>query len=174
MYLIDSDAFICIRRLSILQELIRCRIPIQMMEYAACHELSMLAAEINVLVASNQLTILAVIARTPAAQTWKQLKKDGVDKGEAEAIAWLLDQPVDARPIFISLDAGARKAAHDHHLRVDDVLGLGLRLAHTGVVPTETLEAKFAIWDDKKGDAGRPSNFQGFSHHLRLFRPGSE
>jgi len=100
--------------------------------------------------------------RTPADRLYRQLKDTGVDKGEAEAIAWAASLPEPDRPLFISADRGARVAAAKQQVRAGDVLDLVVLLVENCVLLKETARAKLAPWADREQQLGRPRDLLPF------------
>ncbi len=163
--LIDTDAFLAIRSLSVLREMQSAqalRGVIVMCQYAALHELCSTGAEVTALEVSGHLTVKKVDRRTPADRLYRQLKATGVDKGEAEAIAWAASMPEPDRPLFISADGGARAAATKQSIRAGDVLDLVVLLVENSVLLKETARAKLAPWADPEQQQGRPRDMLPF------------
>lgn len=155
--IIDSDAFLCVRRLSLLDTI--CRAEGQrfvVMEYAARHELSSVSAQIDDLAARGILTLARVLARTEAFTVFRALLRSGVDKGEAEAIAWAMH--ADPSAIFVSNDAAARRHAIANRVQADDVLGLAVSLVRAGAAEDEVL-GKLRIWEDPGQQLCKPRGF---------------
>jgi hypothetical protein len=85
-----------------------------MTEYVARHELNSIAAEIERLESQGAVEIKAIPRRDA---TFRGLIKQGVHKGEAEAIAWILSVRKDLRPLFVSRDERAVRTALSHTRR---------------------------------------------------------
>lgn len=157
-YLVDADAFLCLRHLSMLEAL--ATIPfrdLHLTEYIARHELSTIDREVKALEASGILTVHRVVARTPAHKLFKKLKKSGAHKGEAEAMAWAALEA--QRPLFVTLDRGATRFANAEQVPVTDVFGLSIVLVKQGILRRETVEEKLSVWEDKKQGFCRPRDF---------------
>ncbi len=163
--LIDTDALLSVRSLSVLREMHAAPAPsgvLVMGQYAARHELCDIASEINALEVSGHLSVQAVERRTPADRLYRQLKDAGVDKGEAEAIAWAALMPEPDRPTFISVDVRARAAAIKHGVRAGDVLDLVVLFVQRAVLSRDTARAKLAPWADREQQLGRPRDLLPF------------
>ena len=112
-YLIDSDAWLALRKLSVLELMICADAlpgPLLLCEYAARHELSSISSELSTLEQKTHLRVHSVSERTKKQQI-RDLIKKGTDKGEAEAIVWSLAQERGSRPCFVSVDREARRMA---------------------------------------------------------------
>lgn len=163
--LIDTDAFLALRSLSVLREMQAAQVltgVIVMCQYAALHELCDISAEIAAFKLSGHLSVKEVERRTPADRLYRQLKDTGVDKGEAEAIAWAASLPEADRPLFISVDRRARVAAVKQDVRAGDVMDRVVLLVEDGVLLKETARAKLAPWADREQQRGRPSDLLPF------------
>src|SRR4051812_32626669 len=105
--LLDTDAFLAVRSLSVLREM-QASPALQgalvMCQFAARHELCSIEAEVRALETAGCLSVRAVERRTLADALYRRLKEGGVDKGEAEAIAWAVSLPMPDSLIFISVD----------------------------------------------------------------------
>ena len=159
------DAFLCLRSLGLLSA--ACDEPrddatFVMTEYVARHELSQVSREIEALAARRSLRVEPVMVRSPAGRRWRKLRQEGVHKGEAEAIAWALEQPARDRPIFVSRDAHALKAAREHALDAIDVMGFVVEAVVLGILPRQTAEAALEPWEDKRHQLCRPRDFTTF------------
>jgi len=87
-YLIDSDAWLALRKLSVLELMTDAETlprPILMCEYAARHELSSIAGELLDLERQTRLKVCGVHERAQKIQI-RSLIKEGTDKGEAGRI----------------------------------------------------------------------------------------
>jgi predicted nucleic acid-binding protein len=157
--LFDADAFLCIRKLSLLHTLAGASGLWLMTEYIANHELGMLASEIQALCQSQRLHIRRLPGRDPH---FRELKQKGHDKGEAEAIAWAMQLPRRERPLFISLDKGARDGARENGVPTGDIMDLMVEAVASGEISFEDAREKASIWDDKKQVLGRPSDYATF------------
>lgn len=155
--ILDSDAFLCVRKLSILETI--CRTGGRryvLMEYAARHELNSVSSQIDDLVARSGFTLARVVVRTEAYTAFRDLQRGGVDKGEAEAIAWAMHH--DPTAIFVSNDVAARRLAHARKLRAEDVLGLAVLLVQDGAAEDEVLN-KLRVWEDPGQQLCKPRGF---------------
>jgi hypothetical protein len=157
--LIDSDAFLCVRGLSLLTMLVGRSTPFSMADYARRHELSSIDLELSALEARHVLTVRVVLARTPEHATFRRLTKTGTHKGEAEAIAWAISNAPDA--VFVSHDAGARRTAAAERIFAVDVLGLAVLLVANHGFPEVEVREKLAPWEDNRHSFGCPNDWKG-------------
>lgn len=166
--LLDADAFLCLRKLSVL-DLLRGSEEVDLIatEFIARHELSPLQADVKALEKEGRLRVEAVTVRTPAHQTFRQLRKEGVDKGEAEAIAWAMCLAPDRRPLFVSNDAAARRCAERNGVPVVDVMGLAVEIVEGGVLSLAEVRERLAPWEDSRQSFGRPGDFSTFDETYR-------
>jgi predicted nucleic acid-binding protein len=169
--LLDADAFICLRKWSLLE--VFQRVPglsFVMTEYVARHELSSLQQSLSTLEESGKLRIEAVAIRTPAFKRYKALLVAGADRGEAESIAWACTVAQEERPVFVSLDALARRHARGAGLPVQDVMGLAVVVVEAGLVALEAVQPRLEVWEDSKQAFGRPRDFTTFEEtwHRRV------
>lgn len=145
--------------------------PLLMVGYPANVELNLLQNEISVLQAAGSLMVHDVVVKSPAGQRMKELKKQGVDKGEAEAIAWLVETfDRTTRPAFVSVDVRARKHATANQVLALDMMGAIVDWVEEGLLLMETARIVEAVWDDQAQQRGRPSDYdtfdRTFSHRL--------
>ncbi|MEP7124687.1 MAG: hypothetical protein ABJE95_27410 [Byssovorax sp.] len=145
-----------------------------MCEFAARHELNDIDADIKALESNGYLTVKSVERRTPADSLYRKLKETGVDKGEAEAIAWAATLPDSDRPIFISADRAARVAAAKQSVREGDVLDLVVLLVESGALSKETARTKLAPWADREQQLGRPRDLLPFEFEAAFARRRSK
>lgn len=175
-YLIDSDAFHAMRKLGLLSELCRglgADRPLIMVGQAAYVELNPLQAEIASLKAQGFLIVHEVIARSGAGQRAKELRRSGVDKGEAEAIAWATQNTRrNERPLFVTLDSAARKHAEANRLIALDLMDAIVDWIEEGILDRGTVARLTVVWDDRTQEIGRPRNYDGFesTYSRRLLR----
>lgn len=134
-----------------------------MTEYIASHGLSAVASEIESLCKIGRLSIRSLSARDPG---FRDLKKQH-DKGEAEAIAWAMQLPRGQRPIFISLDNKARDGAEKNGIPSGDILDLMIEAVESGEISFEVAREKASIWDDKRQQQGRPSDYTTFDETFK-------
>lgn len=157
--LIDSDAFLCVRGLSLLTMLVETSTPFSMGDYARRHELSSLDVELTRLEAGRLLTVHAVVARTPEHAHFRRLTQAGTHKGEAEAIAWAVANAPTA--VFVSHDAGARRVAAAERISAIDVLDLAIFLVEHNGFPEHDVREKLAPWEDNRHGFGCPKDWKG-------------
>lgn len=181
-YLIDSDAFLAMRALGLLSELCLRLSPDQpflMVGHAAYIELNPLQKEISSLKSRGLLVVHEVVVKSAAGQRLKELKRAGVDKGEAEAIAWAVETyERHERPIFVSADVRARKHVAANQLVAVDMMGAIVDWVEEGLLDRATAIKLTVVWDDRAQERGRPSDYDTFdrtyAHRLvaRNARPG--
>lgn len=167
-YLIDSDAFHAMRSLRLLVELCA-RLPLDrpllMVGYAAYVELNPLQREIQALRSNGHLAIREVVKKSSAGERMRSLIRRGVDKGEAEAIAWAVETfERDKRPIFVSVDFNARRFATSNQLVAVDLMGAIVEWVEDGLLDRAKAMELTVIWDDRSKEQGRPSDYQTFEH----------
>ena len=93
----------------------------------------------------------------------KGLIRQGVDKGEAEAIAWAVETfERDERPIFVSVDSNARRNATHNQLVAIDLMGALVEWIEEGLIDRARAVELTAIWDDRGKECGRPSDYDTF------------
>ncbi len=168
-YLIDSDAWLALRKLSVLGLMItagKLADPLLMCEYAARHELSSLCDELSNLEKQSLLRVCSVQGRMERSQI-RSLIKEGAHKGEAEAVVWALDQDRDCRPFFISVDRRARQTARQKGLFAGDIFDLIVDLLEESVIVVTEVQPKLLVWEDRKQQIGRPSDYTIFGEALR-------
>ncbi len=164
-FLLDADAFIALRSLSLLKTMCGSASlprPLGMTQYVARHELSTLAFEIGALEQSGILKVHPVLARSEQGQNWKRLLREGVDKGEAESIAWAMGQDRSGRPLFVSVEPRARQAAEREGVPNGDLMDLVVDLVERGIVDRESARGATGIWEDRRQQLGRPRDFTTF------------
>lgn len=166
--LIDSDAFNAMRSLGLLAELCA-RLPpdqpLLMVGYPAYVELNPLQREIAALKVSGKLVVHDVIKKSPAGERMKKLIRQGVDKGEAEGIAWAVETfERDERPIFVSVDVRARKHAMGNQIVAVDMMGAIVEWVEDGLLDRAKAKALTVVWDDRAQECGRPSDYVTFDH----------
>lgn len=167
-YLIDSDAWLALRKLSILELMICADAlprPLLLCEYAARHELSSISGELSTLELQAHLCVCGVHEKAKKQQI-RSLIKEGTDKGEAEAVVWSLGQERGYRPCFVSVDRGARRIARAKGLTAGDILDLIVDLLHECVLNIAEVELKLLVWGDRRQQLGRPSDFTNFRETL--------
>ena len=144
-YLIDSDAWLALRKLSVLDLMITATTlprPLLMCEYAARHELSSIFGELSNLERQTYLSICSVHAKEKKLQI-RSLIREGTDKGEAEAVVWSLAQDNDCRPCFVSVDRGARRIAREKGLVAGDVFDLIVDLLGRRILDIAEVQVRY-------------------------------
>lgn len=161
--LLDADAFLCMRGLGILGDVVQATaLVVHLTEYVARHELSPVASLVLDLEGSGRVIIGSVVARTPAFEMWRRLRREGADKGEAEAIAWGASREGVPRPWFVTLDGEARRHSARCGLRAMDVRDFLVRTVALGAVAVEVVRQAVAVWDDRGQQQGRPADWSSF------------
>lgn len=159
-YLLDADAFICLRALKILDWLrlaAASQGTVVITEYVALHELSTLSADIDELKACGALRIEQVLRRQ---EHFRRLIQSGADKGEAEAVAWAITQ--NPGPVFISIDRAARRLARENKVRSGDIMDLLVDMIDLGIVAMNDVRERMYPWNDRRQQMGRPVDFTTF------------
>jgi predicted nucleic acid-binding protein len=171
-YLIDSDAWLALRKLSVLELMLGATTlprPLLICEYAARHELSSISDELSALERQTHLCVCNVREKTKK-QHIRSLIKEGTDKGEAEAVVWSLAQDKDCRPRFVSVDREARRTARENGLTAGDVFDLVVDLLEEDVLNSAEVQQKLFAWEDRRQQLGRPSDFTDFPLTLQKRR----
>ena len=167
--LLDADAFIALRNLSLLTVLRTCvEVRMEMTEYIARHELAPLSGVLKALEDEHRLVIHAVSRGTEAFRLYRRLQLDGAHKGEAEAIAWAVNQ--EATPIFVSLDRRARKHAGLHRLLAVDIMDLAIHLVEQHIASFEEIRSRLLVWEEHKNASGCPADFTSLDETWRKRR----
>jgi len=162
--LLDADAFRCLHGLRLLDATLEALRPDRatfMTEYIARHELNLLDTEVTRLETSGAITVVPVMRNSEAGRRYREFQRRA-DKGEAEAIAWALDQPRASRALFVSRDDGARRLAMEERVPHTDVMGLLVEAALTGRLERSMLREALAIWDDRGQQLCRPADYEDF------------
>ena len=142
-----------------------------MVGHAAYVELNPLQKEIADLKTRGSIVVHEVVVKSAAGQRMKKLKKMGVDKGEAEAIAWAIEtHERHKRPIFVSADARARRHAMANQLVAVDMMGAIVEWVEEALLDRATAIKLTVVWDDRTQERGRPRDYRTFngtySHRL--------
>jgi len=165
--LLDADAFICIRSLSLLNRLRATGASIRMTGRIARNELVALQAEIAQLEGEGFLKVEDLLPSTEAGKRWKELRHAGAGRGEAEAIAWAAGVPVMERPLFVTLDAGATRHAIAAKVPVGDVMDLIVEMVEDGALDVTAARETVSPWSEKSNQFGRPPDFTDFDESFR-------
>lgn len=159
--LLDADAFNCLRSLGLLTRLReKQEFRVLMTGYVRDHDLCSLQADLAELSSQQKLEVFSLRASDPE---FRRLRRDGVDRGEAEAIAWALSQPKSARPVFISNDRRARERALKERVPAGDLLDLLVEYVRRGLLAEPDVQAVADIWDDRHQERCRPRDWDGYS-----------
>jgi predicted nucleic acid-binding protein len=162
--LLDADAFLAVRKLSLLEAMIAAgtwNVRMRMAQYAARHELGSIDGELRALEAQGRLSVHGVERRSDADHLYRQLVRDGVDKGEAEAVGWAVHFGSDEL-VFVSVDHRARDVAGRHRILAADVMDLCVLLVDRAEVPADLLREKLSPWLDREQQLGRPRDLVPF------------
>jgi predicted nucleic acid-binding protein len=169
--LFDSDAFRCLHGLRLLDAVCAALAPhttIALTEYVARHELNLLAREVDRLEKAHTIRVQPLLEGTPAAQRYRAFQRVPErgerlpDKGEAEAVAWALDESHPTRPLFVTRDEGARRFAHRNEVPVTDVMGIVVEACLAGGLDRDAAAQALAVWDDRGQQLCRPADYAGF------------
>jgi len=166
--LLDADAFLCLRSNSLLDLLLAAKVPLVMTGYVARHELASLQASIQEMERRSSLKVEDVRAKTPEFIRYRQFLREGAHKGEAESVAWAVEKTTrDTRPVFVSLDGGARKLAASNGMVSLDVFDLMVLAVREGLCTAEEVRTRLAAWDDDPHGFCRPPDFTSFDETWR-------
>jgi len=91
--LFDADATLNLRSPGVLAALVPTNIRLIWTSYVFENELSALQRELELLRDSGRAHVEAVLVRSAAHDACKAMRRDGVDRGEAESIAWSRNTP---------------------------------------------------------------------------------
>lgn len=172
--LLDSDAFIFVRKLGLLVMLeeVAKRTSVVLTEYIARQELAPLQSEIELLCRRAVLTIAAVSKGTPEFVKYRELTDPAkkrqlrapypIDKGECEAVAWACTRVDAERPVFVTCDRGAHWLAQHERVSVTDVLGLGIGAVVVGAITRKVLQDALSVWDSPAQQIGKPPGYSDF------------
>jgi hypothetical protein len=162
--LLDADAFLALRKLSLLEAMTAAgagRMRMRMAEYTARHELSTIDQLLRALEAQGRLSVHGIVRRTDADRLYRALVRDGADKGEAEAVAWAV-QFGSEELVFVAVDHGARKVAGRHNILAADVMDLCVLLVEGAHVSADLVRSKLSPWLDREQQVGRPHDLAPF------------
>lgn len=168
-YLLDADATRCLRDLSLLRALSLLapdRVALWMTEYIARRELSLISRDIEELEKTGKLVVQSVVRGGEVFQRARELKRSGLDPGEAEAIAWALGRPAEERPLFVSNDRRAREEALRMRVPAGDLMDLLVEIIDAGLMGEPEASDKVSIWSDKSQSLCRPRDFSTFEDLL--------
>lgn len=133
--------------------------PIVLTEYVQKHELCNYAETID-----RYVRECTVVTERLSAQNhdFKRLRQQGVDKGEAEIIAWLLTLRKSDRLLLVLRDVRATAAARAEKLGCTDLLGLAIDMFKMGAITESEARTVLSVWDDKTQQLGRPRDWDEF------------
>jgi predicted nucleic acid-binding protein len=169
--LFDSDAFRCLHGLRLLDGVCAAlaqHTRIVLTEYVARHELNLLQREIDRLERSCTIEIVQLVKGTEAARRYREFQRATAkgerppDKGEAEAVAWALEDPPETRAIFVTRDEGATRFARLKGVPVVDVMGIVVEACIVGALDRAAAAQALAVWDDHGQQLCRPADYAGF------------
>ncbi len=167
---LDADATINLRSLGLLEVLVRSGVDLAVTSHAFENELSSLQAELVPHRDSGRIAVPAVVVRTPAHRAYKELlRQKGVDKGEAEAIAWCRDNPPALPRFFVSDDVGARTACKKDPVAISTADCAALLVA-TGHLTEAKCRELLGVWDDSSKQHGRPKKWRSFDEDFPELR----
>ena len=156
--LLDADACLCLRKISLLSALAEHPlIELISTRYVARRELNSIQAEIHDLEKQGLMVVEEIQARTPAWRKFVDFYKSGVDKGEAELIAWATIQPQADQPFFVSLDKKARWFALKQKVGAGDVMDLAVLLVKEKALEKSVLAAHLSLCATIRCQHGCPS-----------------
>jgi hypothetical protein len=170
---LDADAFLALRRLGLLEPVLQglaSHTKIVLTGFVAGHELSAVQSVVADLQSGGVLTVAQVLKGTQAYRTYrdfraKMARRDHdmrcVDIGEAESVAWGLQQS--PTPVFVSCDTGAREFARRQRLRTTDVLGIGMAAVRLEVLSRDELSDLLSMWDSPAQFVCRPAGYTTFN-----------
>ena len=165
--LLDADATLALRKLSLWKLLLASSAELHITGYVAQHELSSVwSSELEPLVLAGRIVRHDVKAKTPEYAKWRELQRAGADKGEAEAIAWASALAKTSRPTFVTADHGAAKHARREGVEAFDLGELAAELIVSEVVLPSEVRAKIAVWDDVSQEQGRPHGWTTLAQSL--------
>ena len=167
-FIFDSDAWICCRKLETSDNRITNHIllspagylPIVFAGHVFHNELSDLQKELALAHRSHKVFVAELKNNDPHL---RRLRKAGVHKGEAASIAWLLSQPGDSRPVFVTRDANAAKTASKERVAWTDVLGAIVDMVATQVISETLAKEALSLWDDPGQEVCRPRDWRGYA-----------
>ena len=109
--------------------------PLVMTEYVARHELHDVQPDVTALEGEKRLRVEPVSTRKsePQGQRFREYRAEGLDKGEAESLAWVMGLVGD-RPLFISNDRAARLGFAQRGAAAGDVMDLIVEAVSSGAV----------------------------------------
>jgi len=157
--LFDADATINLRSIGMLEVFLGSDVELIWTSYVFENELCDLQRELGPLRASGQIQVAALSVRTPAHQAFQDLKRQGVDKGEAEAIAWSRSTPTMSRRFFVSDDKRARKTANGDPPAISSAECVALMVLSDKLREDEAQEL-LGVWDDEGQRQGRPRGWK--------------
>lgn len=172
-YVLDADAWLNLRSLTVGSQRLIDRLlqlgepfrPSILTEWIAKRELISIERELSAALATGQIEGRTLPARDP---TFLELKQK-VDRGEAEAIAWMVGRPNRGDLlVFVTCDHGAQQAARGQRVEVTDPFGVVVDMLRAGALTEEEVEVGLSVWDDKSQQRGKPADWRGFRETLGL------
>jgi len=161
--LLDADATVVMRGLSLFSTIIGTSVPLYFTGFIYHHELRSLR-DLETLRERGRITIHDVRLRTPENDVRRSLERDaGVDKGEAEAMAWLWAEEERTNEIwFVTLDRRARAVAAARGLNTANVAETAALLVLWEVIGVADARNHLLVWDHRRHQAGRPKDWTTF------------
>ena len=165
--LLDADAFINLRKLSIgrtsllvifLQRAKQQGRAVYLTQYVAEHDLSDLQTEIAFFKSKGLLIIEKVLSSDT---TYRRLRRL-IDKGEAEAIAWSVKRDRSERPLFVARDKGALTCASNNKVPSTDLMGLIVELIQSELLTKKEAKEAVELWSDPGQQIGKPRDYKTF------------
>lgn len=157
---LDADAFIFLRKLGLLDDLVALasppepRISLHTTGYVAHHELSDLSTVLALMVAGSTLTISQVKTKTRAFALLRELQEAGYDKGESELGAWIATES--ELTVLVSCDLAVPKMAKGLKIKALDLGRLVVVLVKDGLMAEATAAERLKPWENPHTGIGRP------------------
>lgn len=169
--LFDTDATLNLRSLGVLDLIIKTNLTLIWTGYVFENELSNLQTELGPLRQSGRIQVQSLAVRTPAHGAFKALQQQGVDKGEAEAIAWSRSSPTQNRRLFVSDDKRARNTADGDPPAISSAECVALMVV-SGHLSEHVAEQLLSVWDDQGQRQGRPRGWKSVEQDFQQLLAG--
>ena len=177
-FALDSDAFIFLKKLGLLKDLIDLarpptpRLALHMTSFVARHELSSVLAELETMVKDLTLKIWDVKTKTAAFALFRELKDGGYDKGESELGAWIATESKET--ILVSCDKAVPRMAKSLKIRSLDIGQLVVVLVKDGLITHEIAEERLSPWSNPHTGIGRPPGWTNLTDAIAKLHPLGE